>query len=372
MLRLMRNKTNIFWILLFPIMLGCMFKVAFSNLGSSENFHAIPVAVVCDESAEAENFRLAADELTTGDEPMLTITYCDKDEAMQLLEDQEVIGILDVGSSLALTISENMSNEQTNQSILSMFVQQYNLNSQIVAETAMQHPEKLPELVASITENTGYHEEVSLSRSKGDTYTQYFYNLIAMACLYTAISGILIAVENQANMSTLAARKNIAPASKLACMIGELIANVVFEFVLNMLAFLFIVLVLRVDMTTRLPFALLTIFVSTLTSISLGLFLGIIGPKTEGGKIGMMFAIVMPCCFLSGLMAGNMRIIVEQHAPIINRINPAALISDCFYSLATYESMARYTRDIVTLLVFSVVFCLAGFLVIRRRKYASL
>ena len=70
-------------------------------------------------------------------------------------------------------------------------------------------------------------------------------------------------------------------------------------------------------MTARLPYALLAIFVSTMTGICLGFFLGTIGPKSEGAKIGMMFAVIMPCCFFSGLMMGNMRIIVEQYFVMI-------------------------------------------------------
>lgn len=50
LLRLMRNKANLFWILIFPIVLGCLFKVAFSNITESESFHTIPVALVSDES----------------------------------------------------------------------------------------------------------------------------------------------------------------------------------------------------------------------------------------------------------------------------------------------------------------------------------
>jgi hypothetical protein len=40
LLRLVRNKSNIFWILLFPIILGCLFKIAFSNLGNAESFRS--------------------------------------------------------------------------------------------------------------------------------------------------------------------------------------------------------------------------------------------------------------------------------------------------------------------------------------------
>ena len=44
--RLFRNTTNMFWILIFPIVLGTFFYIAFSNLGASESMSTIPVAVV--------------------------------------------------------------------------------------------------------------------------------------------------------------------------------------------------------------------------------------------------------------------------------------------------------------------------------------
>jgi ABC-2 type transport system permease protein len=373
LLRLVRNKSNIFWILLFPIILGCLFKIAFSNLGNAESFHPIPVAIVSDDSEAAQNFCLVADELAKeGTDQMLVITYCTKEEALALLEEKDVDGILFAADPVSLTISGEMNNAQMNQSILKTLVEEYNLNASIAADTAAVHPELLPRLIAAMSEAQSYHEEISLSRSAGDMYTQYFYNLIAMACLYTALSGIIVSAENQANMTCLAARKSISPTGKSGLVSGELAANVLFEFVLNLIAFLFMIFVLGIDMTARFPWAVLTIFVSTVTGVSFGFFLGALGPKTEGGKIGMMFAIVMPCCFLSGLMIGNMRILVEQYAPWLNRINPAALISDCFYSLNVYESMDRYTGNILTLLLLSIIFCLTGFVATRRKKYASL
>ena len=38
----------------------------------------------------------------------------------------------------------------------------------------------------------------------------------------------------------------------------------------------------------------------------------------------------MVCSFLSGLMNNTMKDLVEKNMPVINRINPAALISDAF------------------------------------------
>jgi ABC-2 type transport system permease protein len=57
--------------------------------------------------------------------------------------------------------------------------------------------------------------------------------------------------------------------------------------------------------------------------------------------------------------------------PILNRINPAALIVDSFYSLDTYGAGARYAADTILLVVIGIVFCIGSVLVLRRKRYAS-
>ena len=372
-LRLVRNKANLFWILVFPIVLGCLFKVAFSNITASESFHTIPVAVVSDESTNAKAFSTMIDQLSSDDkDAMLNVTYCDKKKATKLLEQKKIDGIFYASDDVTLSVNADASDSSINQSILQVLLTQYDVNKDLVVRTLQEQPEKLQELTGSMYESIAPRKEVSLTSDNTDTYDQYFYNLIAMACLYTALGGIHLAIGNAANLSDLAARKTISPTTKLASIAGELAAYILFEFLLNLLAFVFIVKVLGIHMAQRPLLAVLTILVSTACSISFGMFLGCIGPKSEGGKTAMMFATVMPCCFLSGLMMGTMRMIVEQHIPWLNRINPAALISDCFYTLNNYDHLQRFTTDIVTLVIMAVIFCGISCLVTRRKTYASL
>ena len=92
----------------------------------------------------------------------------------------------------------------------------------------------------------------------------------------------------------------------------------------------------------------------------------------EGVKIGIILGISMICSFLSGLMNNTMKDIVEKNAPFINRINPAALISDAFYCINVYDDLGRYYRNLITLAVMSVVLVAASFLLIRRESYDSI
>lgn len=373
LLRLMRNKANLFWILVFPIVLGCFFKIAFSNITASESFHTIPVAVVEGDNADATAFHTMIEQLSgDSEDAMLSATFCDDKKARTLLEKGKVDGIFYTTDTVELAVNSDLSDASINQSILQSLLTQYYLNRDLIVQILTTNPGNIESLVDSIGQSVDTRKEVSLTRNNIDTYDQYFYNLIAMACLYTAMGGINLAINNSANLSSLAARKTIAPAKRAALIGTELLAIILFESLLNMVSFLFIVTVLGIHMTTHLGLALLTILISTTFSITFGMFLGCVGPKSEGGKTGLMFAVVMPLCFLSGLMMGTMRMVVEKYAPFVNRINPAALISDSFYALNNYDTLTRYTGNILTLLLMTVLFLIISILVTRRKTYASL
>ena len=370
--QLIRNRAEVFWIIFFPIILGTMFKIAFSNLSADENFQTIPVAVINEEGSMSDAFVTIADELSKGEEPFLKVLYCDEDEALRLLKNQKIDGIIYAGDTISLTVSSDMGNAALNQSILQTFVEEYQMNYQAISEIAMTKPEKLPEVLGIMEESTSYNKNVSYSRGNTDTYDQYFYNLIAMVCMYTGIAGCYIAIHNQANLSALGARKNISPTHKMKQITGELIANILLRFLCVLISFAYIVLVLKIDLTTRLPFAILSIFVGCMTGMTFGFFLGAIGNLSENLKIGILMSVTMVGSFLSGLMIGGMRILVETFCPIINKINPSALITDTFYSLAIYDTLDRYARNIITLIILSIFFTIGGFLMTRRKKYANI
>lgn len=373
-LRLLRNKSEVFWILCFPILLGICFKVGFANIQNSETFTAIPVAIVSENQENYSVFKQTADTLGEGsDNQMLDITYTSKNNAEKLLKDKKIDGILTVSDKVKLTVSANASNISVNQSILNSFVKQYNVSKDAFMDIAMNHPDKLQNAIKNMTSEVTYSNKVLLTdRENSDNFTQYFYNLLAMACLFTSMSGMYIAIQNQGNLSFLGARRCISPMHKLKSIIGELISHVGFNFTCNLIAYIFLVAVLKVDLTAHLPLEILTLFMSTLTGISFGFFIGSFGTASDHVKNGIVLSVVMTSCFLSGLMVGGMKQIIEDICPFFNRINPAVIISDSFYSLSVYDTFERYSRDIISLIIMITIFTIGGFLLTRRKKYASL
>ena len=186
---------------------------------------------------------------------------------------------------------------------------------------------------------------------------------MSMACLFTSLSGLYVSLNNQGNLSAIGARRNVSPVHKMKVIIAELFSNVIFQFICNLVSFAFIVLVLKIDLTYHLPLAILTVFVGCLTGTTMGFFVGAIGAFSEGTKQGILVSGSLLLCFLSGL---------ENTCPVINRISPAALISRAFYTLGIQDNLNQYFQCILTLVGISALFCLGGFLLTRRKRYASI
>lgn len=149
---LLRNREQMFWILLFPILLGIMFKVAFSNISSSEIQKPVSIAVVEENNSDAlKSIKTFLEKTELKDGVALFVpTYCTEEKAVSLLKNQTVDGILYTDDSasdtvtLSLTVSSSSSDTvRMNQSILQAFVKQYNSSVSAIADTAKNQPGEL-------------------------------------------------------------------------------------------------------------------------------------------------------------------------------------------------------------------------------------
>ena len=80
----------------------------------------------------------------------------------------------------------------------------------------------------------------------------------------------------------------------------------------------------------------------------------------------------MTLSFFAGMMGITMKYIVDKNIPILNKLNPANMITDGFYSLYYYDTLDRYYFNIISLLIFSIVLIGFSILSLRRQKYDSI
>ena len=142
----LRTKDLIIWLILFPIILGLCFKIAFGSIyEKTEKFESIPVAVV--EDTENPAFRQV---LEGADEPFLKVSFVNKEKAEKLLDDGDVEGIIFSADKLSLTVKEKGLRE----TMLKSFVEQYTVREKIAMDAVKTSPEKAQEVISALTEET--------------------------------------------------------------------------------------------------------------------------------------------------------------------------------------------------------------------------
>ncbi|MFR5190429.1 MAG: hypothetical protein ACLTEH_04200 [Clostridia bacterium] len=58
--------------------------------------------------------------------------------------------------------------------------------------------------------------------------------------------------------------------------------------------------------------------------------------------------------------------------PILNKINPAGMITDGFYALYYYDTLNRYWVNVISLLIFAAIMIALSITSLRRQKYDSI
>ncbi len=221
-------------------------------------------------------------------------------------------------------------------------------------------------------EKLDLNHEISFGGGTTNWIVQYFYVLIAMACLFGCFLGLENATSLQANLSALGIRRSVSPTRKSKMVVSDFLAAVTLQYINILILLAYLVFVLKIDFGTKAAMILFTALIGVITGVALGTVIGVINRASSRMKDALLSLGTLFLSFLGGLMYGDMQDIIEHHVPIINRINPAALIKDAFYCLSVYDDYGRYTRNIVTLLGFSVLLCSITILVMRREKYASI
>lgn len=363
----LRVKEVLFWLILFPIVLGTLFKVAFSNIYQEDTlFSTVPVAVV--ETTQQPMLHTVLDSLESNEEPLFSVTYTDEETALSLLEKKEIDGILYAGDTLSLSVAGN----GVEQTIIKSFAEQYHLQETIIRQTIQTAPEKTEAVIAALNNTIVGNQKISMTTGNTDYTTNYFYNLLAMVAMFGSITGLHIAIAQQGNLSPLGARKCCSPTPKSISLIAGLIGSYILQSICMVITVTYLVVVLKINFVGSLPLIYLSAIVSGILGVSLGFMVGSFGRLQENAKTGIAMTVSMLSCVCSGLMVSNIRPYLAEHVPFFHSINPASLMSDLFYCLNLYSDYQQYFYKLATILVMAVVFTAIGFLLTRRRKYASL
>jgi len=385
---LFKNKMLIFWTFAFPIILGTFFNMAFSNIEKSEKLDIISIAIV--ETEEFKNNKIYQEIFQNlsnkkNKDRLFNIQYVSLKEAKELLKTDKITGYLLLNDNCKIVINKNGINETIFKCVVEEVSQTEKMMSTILEEKISKYIEngtekntnlsllynKINEEIASILKKEQKNIEDISTNNLSYTMIEY-YSLIAMACLYGAILSLVAINHNLANMSSNGKRISISPTSKKSLIISSLLSSYITQIIGVSLLFIYTTFVLKVNYGPNLALVILLALVGCLAGLSLGLAIGVILKTNEDIKRGLIIVVTMFCCFLSGMMGITMKYIIDKNIPIINKINPASMITDGFYSLYYYDTLNRYWFNIISLLIFAFIFITISMLSLRRQKYDSI
>ena len=214
----------------------------------------------------------------------------------------------------------------------------------------------------NIVTNTSYIKESGTSADNKDPFVQYFYNLIATVCLMGSISSLSVINSNQANQTEVGKRIDCSPINKVTFELAQLVGIIITQSLILILNLCYLVFILKINFGGDMGMVLVTSLLGNILGVILGYLVAHVGKIEENKKNALLMSITLGGGFLAGLMYGDMKMIIEEKAPIINRINPSAVITDAFYALNAYGIGPRYYRSLLYLLGFSLVMLIIGML----------
>ncbi|MCR4605182.1 MAG: ABC transporter permease [Eubacterium sp.] len=429
-----RAKEVLIWMIIFPICLGLFYKLAFGNLGKS--MEPVSVAVVENTEDKFFHMFYDTVNNNQKDEnssSLLNATYCSEKEAYEKLYDGDVAGVViidpiegesnetssgDISSmsnifgenwdqmkdfdeisekakavsvdtpdinkymdtlmnsyiretNMSVKIQKNGSEQSTLKSYIEMFINMKKMAKDLWKSNSGGQKNKAVDNISDMM-NAATIKSTPLTDGNKDPLAMYMYNLIAMVSIFGSLAAMHIAITNQANLSTIGMRRSCAGTPKSMVILPGLIGTYISHSFCVLISITFLKFALQIDFGDKLLLVYLTGILGAIMGVSLGFFVGAIGRLTEGAKTGIMMAVNMTLCFMSGLMIDAIRAVFSMQIPIVNALNPVAIVTDAMYYLNMDTDLSRYLTKLMMMGGFTVVFIVLGILMTRRKKYASL
>lgn len=335
-----RDKSFLFWALLYPIILAFFFYTAFNGM----------------MDIELENINVGI----KGDNPIEFIL--------------EEIDILNVEKVSDREIEEKLNNEKIDVFIdndLNLLVKRSGIKQTIVKEII----DQVKQMVKLNRPINAYDFSVDYTIAKNQEANPMviiFYSLIAMVSAYGIFYGVEVASLTQANLSNIGMRLNATPLKKYNFLIAGIIVALLLNLFANGILLLFIKYVLKLDLFNEVKYSTILILLGNLFGVSLGVLIGVSNKLKANIKMMIGITVTLFLSFLSGMMGPHIKVILESKFPILGRINPIAIISGNLYRVNLLENTRFVNEGVLVLSLYCIAIIIVSYVFLRRRTYDSI
>ena len=337
---LFREKSFLFWTLIYPIIMAVFFYTGFSGIINHE-LENIEVGV---DSNNPIVFILE-------DIDILNVNKITEDEAESKLQDDQIHGYID--NDLNLTVAKSGINQSIIKEILDQVKQTVKLN--------------LP------MENLDFSKDYILDRNQNaNGIIIIFYSLIGMVSTYGLFSGIETVSLIQANLGELGKRLNVTPLKKNEFLLAGIIVSLTLNLMANGLLLIFIKYILKINLLTEIKYSLIFIILGNIFGVALGILIGVSNKQTTNVKVLISLMITLFSSFISGMMAPDVKVLVDKNMPILGRLNPISIMTNNLYRINLLEITEGVREGIMVLSIYSIILIGVSYMFLRRKTYDSI
>ena len=405
----LREKSSLFWLFAFPIILATMFNGMFGNIAESYELHTIDVVVVDNDDWRASpGAQTLVDGISSGSDgdhekansgdgampKLITVTKTSSVQAAnQLLSDGKAQGALSVDGEgkLQLSISQATQSSVTSATdamasssgldisltVLGNIVDLYNRNTDVVVNAVQHNPSALLDdaFTGSIGSSSGFTKEIQLTNFKPSSTARYYYALlgmVAMMAMNLAVNAVSMA---QANLSALGIRRSVAPLPKLQQLLAGFLSSWICSFLSLTVDMLYIRFGCQISLGGREWAGLCACLMASFATSAFGTLIGALPGIPAGAKQGLCTALACILSLFSGLYGSFAMALsdqIAQHAPILSTLNPAQQVTNLFYDILYYDSFRPFLTTVGVLAAMSLVCLAVATVLLRRQRYEHL
>ena len=414
----LREKSSVFWLFCFPIILSTMFMGMFGNIGEVYEIHTMRFAVVADANfCRATNARqmlhamqrnpLRNEGCGNAMEGAAPDTASGQvgSELRNLLELQAVSNVKEAKGLINADHGVRGYINATEDGLLNLTISRasvasvnddtgksgYSASLNILHGAVGMFNRRAITVTELLNTDSGVFRDATFTKEMGDTPTftkvvspthfkptesvRFYYALLAMTALMSMTFATTTVCATQANLSALGMRRSLAPLSKFNQLMGGFLASWLCASVSMVVATLYVHFVCKVDFGGRWPVLVLALLLASLTANALGTLIGSLPKLTSGVKIGITTALSCVLSIFSGLYgtgAMNLSDWTQRNAPGFAIVNPTQQITNLFYDLLHYDSYAPSLRTSGILLAMTVLALTLSTIFLRRQRYEHL
>lgn len=337
LLHLTRDKLNLFWNTVFPLILATFFCLVIPNMGKS--FTSVNVGI-----SESNPNKAILEQI-----PYFNLKEVKKDILTDLKNKEYKAYIED---DLSLQIISSNSEVMIIKNILNQVKQMH--------ETKIDQRELIKNIDKDFIED----------KNQGVTGVEtILYSIIIMTSLYTMFDGVVYIDNILYESSDFAVRMLVSPIKKSTYLLNGIISALILTGFNTSILIIYLKLVFGITLITNYFASIITIIIIMIFGITLGMFLAVtLKTKTETkSMVGLGCILLMN--YTSGMMGSSVTNEIASSFPIIKKINPTIYMENALLGVNIANDNSYLISMVKYVIPFTLVLFGIALVYLRRHKY---